>query len=274
LNGDFSGEITAVGNNVTSWKPGDKVFGCAGGAGEFQGALAEFILVDEKFIAEKPLNIDFAEAALYPLVSITAWEALREKVQIKQGDKVLVHGAAGGVGHIALQLARLSGAEVYGTVHTQKQAEKVIELGVDTVIFAGKEPVEEYVEKYTKGKGFDIVLDPVGGENLLNSFKAVKHNGPVCTTNARVTLDLGMMHAKAISLHAVFMLIPLLYGTGRERQGNILKSISSMIENGQLHINRDERQFTFNEISQAHSYFESGKAMGKISLINSFTGSV
>ncbi len=270
LNADFSGEIVAVGDNTSSWKIGDEVFGCAGGVGALQGALAEYILADANLIAKKPQNLDHATAALFPLVSITAWEALEEKVQIKAGDKILIHGAAGGVGHIALQLAKQRGAIVYGTVRNQKQAKIAKEFGADAVIYSEQESVEEYTEKYTEGKGFDIVFDPVGGNNLANSFKAVKLNGAVCTTNARVTLDLGLMHSKALSLHVVFMLIPMVHNIERERHSLILKNISSMIEKGQLRINRDERQFSFNEIGEAHQYLESRRATGKISLVNSF----
>jgi NADPH2:quinone reductase len=270
LNADFSGEIVALGENASQWNIGDEVFGCAGGVGTLQGALAEYMLVDVNLLAKKPANIDHATAALFPLVSITAWEALKEKVHVTAGDKVLIHGAAGGVGHIALQLAKQQGAIVYGTVRSQKQADIIKELGADVIIFAGTESVEEYVNNYTNGQGFDIVLDPVGGNNLTNSFKAVKYNGAVCTTNARVTLDLGIMHAKAISLHAVFMLIPMVQNIDRKRHIIILKNISSMIEKGQLCINRDARQFSFHEIEEAHRYIESGKSLGKISLINSF----
>ncbi|WP_378954158.1 zinc-dependent alcohol dehydrogenase family protein [Pelosinus sp. sgz500959] len=271
LNADFSGEIVALGDNISQWNIGDEVFGCAGGVGSLQGALADYMLVDVNLIGKKPTTIDHATAALFPLVSITAWEALREKVHVNAGDKVLIHGIAGGVGHIGLQLAKHQGAVVYGTVRSEKQAVIAKDLGVDVVIFSNEESVEEYVEKHTDGKGFDIVLDPVGGDNLINSFKAVKHNGSVCTTNARVTLDLGIMHAKAISLHAVFMLIPLVHNLDRKRHRIILHEISNMIEKGQLRINRDERQFSFHEIGEAHRYMESGKAFGKVSLINSFT---
>ncbi len=271
LNADFSGEIAALGEDVEQWNVGDEVFGCAGGVGQLQGALADYMLVDADLIAKKPSNIDHATAALFPLVSITAWEALRDKVQIHAGDKVLIQGAAGGVGHIALQLAKQQGAIVYGTVRSQKQANVIQELGVDAVIFSERESVEEYVNKYTHGKGFDIVLDPVGGNHLINSFKAVKYNGSVCTTNARVALDLGMMHAKAISLHAVFMLIPMVYDIDRKRHNVILNTIGKMIEKNQLHINRDEKQFSFYQIGEAHQYVESGKSLGKVSLIHSFS---
>lgn len=270
LNADFSGEIVALGENTHPWNIGDEVFGCAGGVGSLQGALAEYMLVDVNLIAKKPSMIDHSTAALYPLVSITAWEALIEKVQVNAGDKILIHGAAGGVGHIAMQLAKQLGAKAYGTVRNQKQAEIAKEFGAEAVILAEQETVEEYTEKYTGGKGFDIVLDTVGGSNLANSFKAVKLNGSVCSTNGRVTLDLSMMHSKAISLHIIFMLIPLVHNIERERHSEILDQIRKMIEKGQLRINRDERQFYFDEIGEAHRYIEARKALGKISLISSF----
>lgn len=270
LNGDFSGEIVALGDNTAPWKIGDEVFGCAGGVAALQGALAEYMLVDINLMAKKPSKIDHATAALFPLVSITAWEALMEKVQVKAGDKILIHGAAGGVGHIAMQLAKQQGAVVYGTVRNEKQAAIAKEFGADFVINFEKESVEQYTHKYTDGKGFDIVFDTVGGNNLVNSFQAVKLNGSVVTTNGRVTLDLGIMHSKALSLNVVFMLIPLVHNIERERHSKIIKSLSDMIENGQLRILKDERQFSFAEIGEAHQHLEDRKALGKISLVNGF----
>jgi len=130
--------------------------------------------------------------------------------------------------------------------------------------------VEEYVKQYTEGKGFDVIIDTVGGENLLNSFKAVKLNGTVCTTNSRISLDLGMMHRKAISLNCVFILIPLLDGVDRERHGLILKEIKGLIEDDKLKILKAERDFLFTDVGKAHSYLESGKAEGKIALLSPY----
>lgn len=271
LNADFSGEIVEVGENTSPWKVGDQVFGCGGGVGELQGALAEYMLVDSKLLAPKPQHIDHATAALYPLVSITAWEAIREKGHVQRGDSVLIHGAAGGVGHIAVQLAKEQGAIVYGTVLNEAQAEVAKKAGADVVIRADLESAEEYTHKYTANKGFDIVFDPVGGHNLEKSFQAVKMNGIVCTTNARVTLDLAIMHGKAISLNAVFMLIPLIYDLNREKHGQITAEIARLITAGKLNIHADSRQFTFAEISKAHAHLENHKALGKISLVNTWS---
>lgn len=269
LNGDFSGVVVEVGDGAADFKVGDQVFGCAGGAIGETGALAEYMLVDSKLIWHKPENIDHGTAALYPLVSITAYELL-EKARIKEGDKLMIHGIAGGVGHIVLQLAKLKGAKVYGTVSGDSKGKKALELGADAVINYRQTAVEEYVKQYTGGKGFDVVIDTVGGENLLNSFRAVKLNGTVCTTNSRVNLDLGLMHRKAISLRCVFILIQLLDGVERERHKEILKEIKGHIERGRLKILKAEKEFLFTEVAKAHEYLESGKAEGKISLISAY----
>lgn len=269
LNGDFSGIVVEVGDGVVDFKAGDEVFGNAGGAVGETGALAEYMLVDSKLIWHKPDNIDHKTAALYPLVSITAYELLG-KAQIKKGDTILVHGIAGGVGHIVLQLAKLRGAKVYGTVSGDSKGKHALELGADGIINYRQTAVEEYVKQYTGGKGFDIVIDTVGGENLINSFKAVKLNGTVCTTNSRVSLDLGMMHRKAISLRCVFIMIALLDGINREGHKGILKEIKGLIESGKLKILKAEKEFLFTDIGKAHEYLESGKAEGKIALLSPY----
>ncbi len=269
LNGDFSGIVVEVGDGVSGYKVGDEVFGCAGGAIGETGALAEYMLVDTKLIWHKPENIDHKTAALYPLVSITAYELLT-KAQIKEGDKVLVHGIAGGVGHIVLQLLKLRGAKVYGTVSGNSKGRSALELGADAVINYRQTAVEEYVKQYTEGKGFDVVIDTVGGENLLNSFKAVKLNGTVCTTNSRVSLDMGMMHRKAISLRCVFIMIQLVDRIERERYSEILKEIKALIESGKLTVLKAEKEFLFTEVGKAHEYLEAGKAEGKISLVSPY----
>lgn len=269
LNGDFSGVVIEAGEGVTEFKAGDEVFGCAGGVINESGALAEYMLADSRLIWHKPSNIDHKTAALYPVVAITAYELL-EKAQIKQGDRILIHGMAGGVGHIVLQLAKRLGAEVYGTVSGDSKGRKALELGADAVINYRQTGTDEYVKQYTTGKGFDVVIDTVGGENLLQSFNAVKPNGTVCTTNSRVTLDLGMMHRKAISLRCVFILVPLVDGIGRERHGAILKEIKELIEDGKLRILKADKEFLFTEVGEAHAYLESGRAEGKIALISPY----
>ncbi|MGD9566703.1 MAG: zinc-binding dehydrogenase, partial [Sedimentibacter sp.] len=189
LNSDVSGIVVKIGENVELLRPGDEVYGFIGGMVNESGALAEYALVDEELLCIKPRNIDFKTAALFPLVGITAYRAIMENSHIKPGDKVLIHGAAGGVGHIAVQFAKMLKAEVYATVSNDEKAEIAENLGADYVLNYINTNVEEYVNKYTDGKGFDVIFDTFGGRNLIISFKAAKVGGLVVTTYSRVNLD-------------------------------------------------------------------------------------
>lgn len=270
LNMDFSGTVAEVGSDVTKFKPGDEVFGIGGGVGKMQGALAEYVLADADLIALKPRGISHETAALYPLVSITAWEALMEGSALEGAAKVLIHGVTGGVGHIAAQMAKMAGAKVYGTVTSSDKVSLAKEFGADEVIIVGAETPEDYKERCTGGQGFDLVFDTVGGQNLSSSFIAARIKGTVVTTNGRVSLDLSPMHQKALTLKVVFMALPLVTGKGRKEQGEILHFVSKLIDEGKLIINKDEKSFYFDEIGDAHSYFEERKAKGKISLVSRF----
>ncbi|NKI31812.1 zinc-dependent alcohol dehydrogenase family protein [Croceivirga thetidis] len=259
---DFAGKVVAVAHDVSDFKVGDEVYGCVGGLASLPGTLAEYIAADNRLIAKKPKNIGMQEAAAIPLVGITAYEGLI-RAGIRFGQKVLVHGGSGGVGHIALQLAKHFGAEVYSTGGGEKQLELIERLGATGINYK-TETVEDYVNKYTDGKGFDIVYDSVGGPNLINSFNAAALNGHIATTVSLCELDLSTAHFKGLSLHVVFMLIPMLHNFKREEHGEILKSIAEVIEQGDLKPILDEQSFSLAEAGKAHARLESGLAMGKV----------
>ena len=134
LHGDVAGIITEVGEGVTDFKVGDEVYGFAGGVKGTSGALAEYMAADARLLANKPKNLSFAEAAALPVVAITAWEALVKRANIGAGDEILIHGGAGGVGHVAIQLAKWLGAKVYTTVSSPEKAQIAEEFGADVVI--------------------------------------------------------------------------------------------------------------------------------------------
>ena len=268
LNSDVSGIVVKVGGNVEVLKPGDEVYGFIGGMADECGALAEYALVDEELLCKKPNNIDFKTSALFPLVGITAYKAIMENSHIKPGDKVLIHGAAGGVGHIAVQFAKMLQAEVYATVSNDEKAEIAEHLGADHVINYKTTNVEEYVNKYTDGKGFDVVFDTIGTSNLINSFKAAKIGGLVLTTNSRVTLDLTLVHHKSLTLKTIFIVLPVITNSDRNEIGNILNEMKKLIEAGNLTIYRDKTEFNFSEIIEAHKYYEAGNITAKIALVN------
>lgn len=263
---DFAGTVEAVGDNVSGYQVGDEVYGCAGGLGDLSGTLAEYIVADSDLIAKKPKNLSMREAAALPLVAITAYEGL-QRAGITKGQKVLVHGGTGGVGHVALQLAIHFGAAVYSTCSGRKQLEIIEQLGATSIDYQ-TEAVEDYVEKYTNGAGFDVIFDSVGGDNLKKSFAAAALNAQIATTVSLCELDLSPVHFKGLSLHVVFMLIPMIHNHQRATHGNILRHLTEIIEAGDLKPLLDECEFSLEEAGQAHARLESGNAIGKVVIEN------
>lgn len=259
---DFAGTIESLGDGVEGFSLGDEVYGCAGGLAELPGTLADFIVADSRLLALKPKNLSMREAAALPLVGITAYEGLT-RAGLASGQKVLVHGGSGGVGHIALQLAKERGAEVYSTGGGEKQLALIQSLGA-TPIHYKTETVSDYVTKHTGGRGFDLVFDSVGGLNMAKSFEAAALNGQVASTVALCEMDLSTAHFKGLSLHVVFMLIPMLHNHERSEHGKILAKLTQIIEAGHLKPVLDESHFSLEEVGQAYARLESGKAMGKI----------
>jgi NADPH:quinone reductase len=266
LQGDVAGTVEDVGEGVKNFQIGDEVYGCAGGFKGTGGALAEYMLADVNLLAHKPKEISMKAAASLPLVTITAWEALIERARIQSGQKVLIHAGTGGVGHVAVQLAKAFGATVYTTVSSEEKAEIAYSLGADVVINYKKTNVADYVDKYTNGHGFDVVFDTVGGENLDRSFQAASLNGTVVSIATRSTHDLSPLHAKGLSLHVVFMLLPIVTNRGRERHGEILAKVNELITAGKLNPLLAEKDFIIDQVADAHRYLESGSAVGKVVL--------
>lgn len=263
---DFTGTVEAVGDGVDGFIVGDEVYGCAGGLADLQGTLAEFIAADSKLVAHKPKNLSMREAAALPLVAITAYEGLT-RAGIQQARNVLVHGGSGGVGHVALQLAKHFGADVYATGGGDKQLALIKKLGATGINYK-TESVERYVEKHTGGSGFDLVFDSVGGANMLNSLEAAALNGQVASTVSMCELDLTLAHFKGLSLHVVFMLIPMLHNFRREQHSIILNNLTQIVESGGLRPILDEERFSLEQAGLAHARLESRQAMGKVVIEN------
>jgi len=266
LHGDVSGVIRDMGDKVAGFNVGDEVYACAGGVKGCGGALAQYILADADLIARKPKNLSLRQAAALPLVSITAWTGLVDKAQVKPNQSVLVYGGTGGVGHIGIQLAKAAGATVYATCSSESKAAIVKDLGADYAINHQEMNVEEYVDKFTDGRGFDVVFDTVGGDNLQNAFKAAAINGKIVCVSTRTTQDLSLMHSKGLSLHVVFMLIPLLHNIGRVHHGDILAQITRLVEQSKLNVLLDDSNFKMADIAKAHARMEAGEHTGKIVL--------
>ncbi|WP_251359184.1 zinc-dependent alcohol dehydrogenase family protein [Kangiella sp. TOML190] len=259
---DFAGTVVNVGEGVSGFNIGDEVYGCAGGLADLKGSLAEYMLADAKLVAHKPKTLSMKEAAALPLVGITAYEGLI-RAGVGEGQKVLVHGGSGGVGHIALQLAKYFGSEVYSTGGGAEQISVIEELGATGINYR-EESVSDYVNKHTNGNGFDLVYDSVGGPNIANSFEAAALNGQVATTVSLVEMDLSAAHFKGLSLHVVFMLIPMLHNFKREQHQHILTELARIADEGKLKPIVDKVDFQLEDIGKAHDHLSSGKAIGKV----------
>lgn len=259
---DFAGVIEAVGEGVTNFAIGDEVYGCAGGLADLPGTLAEYIVADSDLIALKPQSLSMQQSAALPLVGITAFEGL-QRAGITKGQDVLVHGGAGGVGHIALQLAKHYGANVYSTGGTDESLALIERLGATSINYK-TESVSDYVRQYTDEKGFDVVFDSVGGANMTQSFEAAALNANIASTVSLVDIDLSTAHFKGLSLHVVFMLIPMLHNIGRKQHGLILEELAKIIDAKHVVPVLDEQSFSLEQVAQAHARLESGEAIGKV----------
>jgi NADPH:quinone reductase-like Zn-dependent oxidoreductase len=247
LGWDISGDVEEVGTGVTTFKKGDAVFGMVNFRGQGK-AYAEYVSAPAAHLALKPDNITYQEAAAATLAALTAWQALVTYAKIKQGDKVLIHAAAGGVGHYAVQIARYFGAYVIGTASAANK-DFVLGLGADEFIDYKKERFEEKVQDA------DIVIDPIyGEEHVLRSLQAVKRGGRVITL---LTPFEGTLVEKA-------------------REKDLYTHLLSVISNGEDEVQLAELlktgkvksyiagNYPFEELPKAHEQMQSGKKGGKI----------
>ncbi|PZM11911.1 zinc-dependent alcohol dehydrogenase family protein [Rhizobium tubonense] len=259
---DLAGVVEEVGSGVSGFRRGDEVYGMTGGVGGVQGSLAEYAAVDADLLALKPHNLSMREAAALPLVFITAWEGLVDRANVKSGQKVLVLGAGGGVGHIAVQIAKSFGADVYG-VDGASKADYLASLGATPIDYA-TETVVGYVQAHTGGKGFDLVYDTVGGAGLDTAFQAVNRFGHVVSCLGWGTHALAPLSFKAATYSGVFTLLPLLTGEGRTHQGDIMRQATKLAEAGQVMPKLDARRFTFANAGEAHELIANRQSKGKL----------
>lgn len=265
---DGAGVVEAVGSAVTQFKVGDEVYFCNGGLGGHPGNYAEFTTIDQHFAAPKPQRLSFAQAAAAPLVLITAWEALYDRGRLEAGRTVLVQAGAGGVGHVAIQLARLAGASVCTTVSSEQKAQFVNELGANHVILYPRVNVVDAVMDWTNGTGVNLAFDTVGGSVLSQCFAATAIYGDVVTLLAPAE-DTDWKTARKRNLRFSFelMLTPLLTDLMAYRidQTKLLKQCSRLIDQGDLNIAQTQA-FPLASAAEAHRLLERGGMIGKIVL--------
>ena len=262
LGADLAGVVEEVGAGVSAFRPGDEVYGLTGGVRGLQGSLAEFAAVDADLLAKKTASLDMREAAAIPLVFLTAWEGLVDRANIQVGQKVLIQGGAGSVGHVAVQIAVARGAEVFATVSPGKRG--IVESFGATPIDYHSIPVEEYVREFTGNHGFDVVYDTVGGAVLDDSFRAVRPYGHVVSCAAFGEHSLAPVALRCVTFSAVYVLLPMLSGQGRAHHGDILREATSLADKGQLRPVVDPRHFPLDQVLDAHDAVEAGNARVKV----------
>jgi NADPH2:quinone reductase len=259
---DVAGEVVDVGPGVSTFRRGEAVHGMVGGVGGMQGTLAEYVAVNAALLAAKPKSLSMRQAAALPLVTITAWEGIVDRAKVRSGQQVLVHAGAGGVGHIAVQLSKSCGADVFATVSPDKRA--VTEnFGAMAIDYTALTP-EQYVDVHTGGEGFDVVYDTVGGATIDASFAAVKrYTGHVVSCLGWSTHSLAPLSFRGATYSGVFSLLPLLTGLDQAHHGHILRNAAALVYAGKLKPLLNDQRFPSTEIASAHALVESG-IIGKV----------
>lgn len=267
---DGAGIVEAIGSEVTRFQPGDEVYFCAGGLGKTEtGNYAEYAVVEEHQVALKPTTLSFPEAVAAPLVLITAWEALYDRARLTPGQTVLIHGGAGGVGHVAVQLAKLKGAKVCTTVGSTDKARLARQFGADEPILYKQTDFVQSVLDWTDGQGVDVAFDTVGGQTFFDTCGAVKVYGDLVTILQpdQTIGNLQVARTRNLRLGLELMLTPALMGLkeGQIHQMSILEQCATFIDEGKLTLHLSQT-FPLEEAIAAHKALETGSNTGKIAL--------
>ncbi|MFZ5502040.1 MAG: zinc-dependent alcohol dehydrogenase family protein [Pseudomonadota bacterium] len=266
---DGAGMVEAIGNAVTRFKVGDEVFFCNGGIGDEPGNYAEYTTLHQDYCAAKPANLSLYDAAALPLALITAWESLVERANLQAGQTVLIHAAAGGVGHVALQLAHHLGARIAVTVSDDKKAGLVQGLDAEKIIHYKEQDFVREILGWNEGRGADVVFDTVGGDTFLRSLDAARIGGKVVSLLA-TPLDAAHIQKarlRNLSLCYDLMLTPQVMRLHQERvrQRKILEQGARLVEEGRLGV-LVTHMLTLAQAAEAHRMIEAGGMIGKIVL--------
>jgi NADPH:quinone reductase len=266
LGSDGAGVVEATGDAVTRVQPGDEVYFCDGGFASVPGTYQEAKVVDEQYLACKPQRLSFVEAAAAPLVTITAWEAQRERARTGAGQFALVQAGAGGVGHMSVQIARLAGARVATTVTPGPKTELASSLGAELCIDYTREDVGEKLRGWTGMDGADVVHDTVGGKTFTACFSLVRPYGDL-VSNVESPWEaeaITAMHNRNLRVSFTWMPAPLVFGWPghRQRQRAILEHAAGLFDAGDLRV-AVGATFPLEHAADAHRALEAGQVIGK-----------
>ena len=263
---DASGVVRSCGPDAEGWNVGDTVFGCPNLFGP--GANAEYVLLDARAAAKKPSTIDHPTSACLPLVSLTAWEALHERARIQAGQTVLIHAGAGGVGHVAIQLARLHGCRVITTAGRDESIAFCRDLlAADEVIDYRTTDFVARCRDLTGGRGVEVVFDTVGDETFRRSIDCVAPGGQLVTILAATPGDRApALLYRSVTVHYEFMGARVANDLDPGRQGKILTSIARLVDRGLLRVHVGAR-YALEEVAEAHRQIETGRTIGKLAVV-------
>jgi NADPH2:quinone reductase len=266
LGHDGMGIVEAVGAEVTEVKPGERVCFCNGGIGGTMGTYAEAAVVPEAQLAKVPDEVDDLTAAALPLVGITCWESLHDRAMLQPGEFVLIHGGAGGTGHVAVQLASLAGARVAATVSSPEKARIAISLGAEEAINYRETDFVEAALDWSGG--INVAFDNAGAETMQKTFRAMAPYGRVVTLMGTPGDDPDLTaYNLNLTIHNVMMLTPMWKGLASRlaAQAGIVRRLLAIVAEGQLTI-RHAASFPLAEAGKAQALLESGGAVGKVTL--------
>jgi NADPH:quinone reductase-like Zn-dependent oxidoreductase len=266
LGNDVAGVVVRVGPKVQRFKPGDEVYARPDAARI--GAFAEMIAMNEEAVAHKPRTLGMEEAASLPLVALTAWQVLVERANLKKGQKVLIHAGSGGVGTVAIQLAKHFGAFV-ATTTSAANADWVKRLGADVVIDYGKEDFEQVI------RGYDVVLNSLGADVLEKSLRVLKPGGKLISISGPPDPEFAKEIGASWFMRQVMRLLSYRIRKKAKRHGvsysflfmkasgDQLREIGSLVDSGAIRPVIDQT-FTFAATNEAMAYVDKGRAKGKV----------
>jgi NADPH2:quinone reductase len=259
---DVSGVVREMGPEAQGFKIGDAVY--ASPSLVRDGADAEFVCLDARTVAPKPAALDHLHAAALPLVTLTTWESLLLRARIQPGETVLIHAGGGGVGHVAVQLAKHHGCRVLTTASRDESIDLCRRLGADVIINYAKEDFVERVKQETGGRGCPVILDAVGDQVFDRSLDCIAVNGRLITCVGTPSAEIAQkLFRKNATLYFEFMGAPTVYGVRLESQGEILRAAAKLVDDGKLkpHVSR---VLELEELAEAHRLQESGHVTGKL----------
>ncbi len=264
---DGAGEIVAIGEEVTEFFVGDKVWFCHGGLGREQGNYAEYTVLDQRWASLMPYKLSYNQAAALPLVLITAWGALFDRGGLQTGQTVLIHAGAGGVGHVAIQLAKIKKARVITTVSSAEKAQLAKNWGADETIIYTEENFVDAVNRLTDGKGADVVFDTVSPAVFSDSIAATAYFGRLITLLDPGEQNLALARLRNLLIGFELMLTPMLKDLpeARDKHVQILQHCANYIDEGLLSVEISQI-LPLAQAAQAHALIEEGHTVGKIVL--------